>query len=713
MSKYYLYTPEQLEEHNSNYIIRNWSFSRVNLFCRNEKAFEMNHIYGYQSKSSATGVSGNAYHLISEYFKAKQKGIELTLPEMEVIAFQYIDEVEANKWKLQKTTPTIAESKIKAIKTTTALLTNFFHEKYKYEDHIAKILDVEISWTGYLTINGVDIPLPCIAIIDLVIQTHDGRIVIIDHKSKNAFSSEEELSLSIGKQAITYVKAYEAYSGLVVDEVWFCENKYSKNQKGGDQLNMFPVVLDYDTRILYEDLLYENVKRLIEAVSNPDYVYLINDSDNLVDRAELYEFWSKTRMNEIDVFDIDESEVNKDMLARRHRKIRDSSTKIISPKIIKHFHRNAASFIKYDLSTTDMSQSQKIEHKLKTFGVDTQVAHLFSGFSSDTYLLEVGAGTKISSIQAYNLEIASALNVANVRISKDLKVFEGKSYLQVETGKKKDKFLPWDSTELIGQKVPLGKDNFGETKYWNLSKITTPFTLVCGKTGSGKTAFIISVLEYLKRINEIDQIIILDPKYEFTEYAIHPKIEVYNEILDIENKVEAIVDEANELIKAKKKKRIFIIFDEFADASGNARKGKDLEVWEDVEIGFYKQSALDVLQGNPPIPKLRKQKTGTLKGLEENMRIIKQKSRSVGIQGIDATQRASAQIITGDAKVNYSNLICFAVPKAIDSKVVLDEPGAELLTGMGDGLLKSDDYPDLVRFQSFYYQESAQCTTAQ
>ncbi|SHF16821.1 PD-(D/E)XK nuclease family protein [Chryseobacterium vrystaatense] len=710
MSKYYLYTAEELEEHNSNYIIRSWSFSKVGQFCRNEKAFEMIYIYGYQSTSSASGVSGNAYHeALSSYFKSKQNGIELTLPEVEMIAFQYIDEVPANKWKLQITTPTIAESKIKAIKSTTALLTNFFHEKYKYEDHIAKILDVEISWTGYLTINGVDIPLPCNAVIDLVIETHDGRIIIIDHKSTNAFSSEAELSLAIGKQAMTYVKTYEAHSGLVVDEVWFCQNKYSKNQKGGDQLNMFPVVLSYDTRVLYEDLLYENIKRLIEAVSNPDYVYLINDFDNLVNREELYEFWSKTRLNEIDVFDIDESEVNKEMVAKRHRKIRDSSVNTVSPKIIKHFHNKAASFIKYDLNTTDMTQSQKIEHKLKvTCSADARVAHMFSGFSSDTYLLEVGAGTKISSIRGYNLEIASALNVANVRISKDLKVFEGKSYLQVETGKKKDKFLPWDSTELIGQKVPLGKDNFGETIYWDLENESTPFMLICGAAGSGKSASIISSTEYIKRMEGIDQIIILDPKYEFTSYDSDPKIQVYNDILDIERKVEDLVLEMNNLIKYGEKKKIVIIFDEFADAVANSRKGKDLEIWEDVEIGYYKQSALEILQETAPRVKTKYQKTGTLRSLEENMRIIKQKGRSVGIRGIDATQRASSKVITGDAKVNYSLMICFRVPKAIDSTVVLDDSGAEVLTGMGDGLLKSPEFPDLVRFQSFFYQESAQ-----
>ncbi|WP_336716332.1 DNA translocase FtsK [Chryseobacterium mucoviscidosis] len=703
MSIYKSYTNDQLEEHNSNFIIKKWDFSKVAQFARNEKGFEMIYIYGYQTKKSSTSVAGNAYHLISEYFKAKQKGETLSLPELEKLAFEYIENVPANKWKLQITTPTISDAKIKAVKTTVALLENFYQEKSVYEDHILKILDVEVYHIDYLTINGVDIPLPCVVKIDLVVETNDGKVVIIDHKSKNKFSSEDELSLSIGKQGITYAKAYEARTGLVVDEVWFCENKYSKNQKGGAQLNMFRVVLDANTRKIYESLLYEPLKRMIEAVSNPDYTYLINDSDNLIDRAELYEFWAKTLIAEIDEFDIDEDETNKDLVQKRLRKIRDASIKSINPKIIKDFKKNAATFIKYDLTTTDMTIQEKIEHVLKRFDIHVQVAHTFDGYSSNTFLLEIGAGTKVSSVNSHKLDIANALNVANVRIPKDLKVFEGKAYLEVETGKKRDKILPWDSTELVGQKVPLGKDNFGETIFWDLDNQATPFVLVCGAAGSGKSASLISSVEYIKRIPEVDQIVILDPKFEFTNYSEESGIEVYNDILDIEKKVEDLVDEMNSLIRAGRKKKIVIIFDEFADAVANSRKGKDLEIWEDVEVGYYKQTLAEIEMGLPLRPKYKNQKTGVLRSLEENMRIIKQKGRSVGIRGIDATQRASSKIITGDAKVNYSLMVCFRVPKEIDSRVVLDDAGAETLTGMGDGLIKSPEYSDLIRFQSFFF----------
>lgn len=701
MSIYKSYSTEQIENLQSQFIVGSWSYSKVAQFARHEKAFEMIYIYGYRSKSSATTEAGKAYHeSLKGYFKAKKEGLILSLPEIEEIAFSYIEEIPANNWKLQKTTPTVDESKLKAIKTVTALLANFYKEKGSYEDHIAKVLDVELYLTDYLTINGVDIPMPCNMMIDLVFESTEGKTVILDHKSKNAFSSVEELSLSIGKQAITYVKGYESYSGIVIDEVWFAENKYSKNKTGEPQINIFRVILDDNTRKLYEVLLYEPLKRMVEAVSNPDYVYLINDSDNFVDKAEINEFWAKTLIAEIDEFDVDASK--KEIVEKRLRKIRDASANTINPKIIKQFKANASQFIQYDLSSTDMKPQEKVEHILRTFGIVTQVAHTFTGYSSNTFLLEVSAGTKISSIQGHKLDIANALNVANVRIPKDLKVHEGRSYLEVETAKKRDKDLLWNRKELVGNKIPIGKDNFDVTVFWDLDNHSTPHVLVCGATGSGKSASLISTIEYSKLLKDVKGIVIMDPKYEFLGYKSDKKVEVFNEILDIEEKMAELVLEMNELVKSGKKTRKVIVMDEFADAVSASRKGKELDVYENVSLGFYKQSKEAMLNGFPPQEKFERTKTGELKSLEENLRILLQKGRSVGYRIISATQRASTKVITGDAKVNYPVQICFRVPKEIDSRVVLDDAGAETLAGMGDGLIKSPEYPDLVRFQAFY-----------
>ena len=88
-----------------------------------------------------------------------------------------------------------------------------------------------------------------------------------------------------------------------------------------------------------------------------------------------------------------------------------------------------------------MTTQEKIEHVLRSFGVVTKVQHTFEGYSSVSFLMEINAGTSISSISKYKLDIANALNVPNVRIQKDLFVYDGKSYLALKLERKEQNAL--------------------------------------------------------------------------------------------------------------------------------------------------------------------------------------------------------------------------------------------------------------------------------
>jgi DNA segregation ATPase FtsK/SpoIIIE-like protein len=273
------------------------------------------------------------------------------------------------------------------------------------------------------------------------------------------------------------------------------------------------------------------------------------------------------------------------------------------------------------------------------------------------------------------LDIANALGVSNVRISTNLVEHESKSYVGIDLSKKREESLIYDPALQVGMKIPIGKDNFQNTLYWDLEKPSTPHILTCGATGSGKSVFLKSTIEYAIKAG-VDDIVIFDPKYEFTAYD-NGKITVLNDIEDIETYMALLVETMNSLVKFGRKKMTLVIFDEFADAVANSTKGK-------------------ALNGS--------------KSLEENLRILLQKGRSSGFRIIAATQRASVKVITGDAKVNFPVQICFRVPKEADSRVVIDEPGAESLSGMGDGLIKSPEYTDTVRFQAFYKPAMAEET---
>lgn len=703
MSIFRNYTEEELTNLFSQFLISSWSYSKVAEFSRNEKSFEMSYIFNYQRKNSSSSVAGSAYHkALEHYFIKFKEGVRVEITELEKVAFEHIDSVHANEWKLQKTTPSVDECKQKAVSTTAQLLRNFYSELSTYVDDIKQINNVELYCSEFLTINGVDIPLPCHAMIDLDYTSIRDTIVIVDHKSKAVFTDEESLKLTIGRQAITYVNCYEAKTGVKVDEVLFIENKYSKNRDGSPQLNSFRLEINNDVRKLYEALLYEPLRRLILAVNDPDYVYMINDQDNLVDKAELYEFWAKTMIAEVEEFNIDPTK--KELITKRLKKIRDASITMINPSIIKNFKENAASFIQYDLSNLNMTQEEKIQHVLRSFGIIVNVAYKFDGYSSNTYLLEISAGVKITSIHNHKLDIANALDVSTVRISKDLVVHNNKSYLSIEFSKKRNGNLLWTESDLIDSKIPVGKDNYGNTIIWDLDNQSTPHVLICGATGSGKSVSIKSTIEYAK-LTGIEHIVIFDPKYEFLSYKSDPIVQVYNEIIEIEEEMKNLVDYMNSLVKNGDKSKILVVFDEFADALSASRKGKELEVYEYVEVGHYRQTKGEQLLGMPPQVKTSREKVGELKSLEENLRILLQKGRSTGFRIMAATQRASVKVITGDAKVNFPVQICFRVPKEADSRVVLDEAGAEGLGGMGDGLMKSPEYSETVRFQAYWYNK--------
>lgn len=690
MSAYKLYTKGQLDELLSNFLINSWSYSKVTTFARNEKAFEMQYLFGLYGRKSASAMAGSAYHeALRWFFQNLKEGKEIDIVECEQVAFEYLQSQPANYWKIQKTTPTIEDAIAKACKDVSNGIRHFFEEKELYLGELKRVVDVELRGEAFVTVNGVDVPLPLHYVIDLIIETNDGKTVIVDHKFKSNYSDEKEISLAIGPQAITYVLGYEETTGGTIDEVWFVENKPSKNKDGSKQMQRFAVGIDNDVRRLYEALLYEPLKKMVQAVNDPDHVYTINPSDNYVDQAELYDFWARTMIAEIDDFNVEPSK--KTLIGQRLKKIRDATTASISPQVIKKFKESASSFINYDLSNSDMTTQEKIEHVLRSFGVQVQVTHVFTGYSSCTFLVAPSAGVKISNITQYRLNIASALDVANVRIGSELMVYEGKSYLPIEYSKRSSNTLMWDESKLQGTKIPIGVDNFDHVLYWDLQNHSTPHMLVCGGTGSGKSVFLRSTIDYAIAAG-VKNVIIFDPKNDlaFDRYRGGGMVETDIEL--IEQRMEQLVEYMEKLVKERKFEHTLIVFDEFADAVANSKKGKDLKIYGYEQVGFYANGQ----------PKMNKREIGQKKSLEENLRILVQKGRSLGFRVIAATQRASTNVITGDAKVNFPIQVCFRVAKEVDSRVVLDEPGAESLAGYGDGLVKSPEFIGTKRFQAFF-----------
>ena len=313
----------------------------------------------------------------------------------------------------------------------------------------------------------------------------------------------------------------------------------------------------------------------------------------------------------------------------------------------------------------------KVRYALIGFGGIAENRVAKEGFSCDTYLCEVAPGTELLAIFRHTMDVANALDVPRVRIQGEpLVMYEGKSYLAIEVNKKRTKDLAWDKSLLEGHKLPIGIDNYNRTVVWDLDNNTTPHALVCGCTGSGKSVCLRSTINYALA-SGVNDIIILDPKYEFVDAGLPEFVTIHSDIADIEKAIADMVVDMNTRIKERRKHLTLVVLDEFADANDQARSGKQLADGE--------------------------------KSLQDNFKMLLQKGRSCGFRFMAATQRADVKTISGTVKVNLPVQICFRVPKGLDSKVVIDTEGAETLAGAGDGLMHSPEYPDgLVRFQGFF-----------
>mgnify|MGYP001128792836 CR=1 FL=1 len=202
-SEYKSYNNDKLEELSSRFIITGLSYSKLSAFARNQKAFEMNYVYGIRSRKAATAIAGTAYHAaLRIYFYKRKEGELVELPYLEQIAFEEIDETLPNEWKLQKTLPTVEDCIKKANATVTSLLRNFFKEIFVYDEELDEIIGVEFFCNEWLTVNDMDVPLPFSLVVDLIIRTKDGRHIIIDHKSKASHSDDDGIALTIREQAI-------------------------------------------------------------------------------------------------------------------------------------------------------------------------------------------------------------------------------------------------------------------------------------------------------------------------------------------------------------------------------------------------------------------------------------------------------------------------------------------------------------------------------
>jgi len=354
------------------------------------------------------------------------------------------------------------------------------------------------------------------------------------------------------------------------------------------------------------------------------------------------------------------------------------------------------------------AKASALEKLLSEFSINARVVAADSGPVVTMFELELAAGVKVSQISALANDMARALGVGAVRVVAPL---PGKHTIGIEVpNSEKEKVRMKNMFELAGSKpqkmqIPLylGKDSSGEALVSDLTKM--PHLLIAGTTGSGKSVCINSIITGVlltKRPDEV-KMILIDPKMvEMTAFNTIPHL-MCPIVTETKMAVQILewatvkMDERYSLLAEAKVKNVA----EFnsLDADEILRRFNPSSKEEEAKIPKKLPYIVIV------IDELADLMMTAAKEIEAYIVRLAQKSRAVGIHIVLATQRPQATVVTGLIKSNMPTRIGFRVAARMDSRIILDQNGAETLLGEGDMLFLKPGTSDLARAQGTFVDE--------
>ena len=350
---------------------------------------------------------------------------------------------------------------------------------------------------------------------------------------------------------------------------------------------------------------------------------------------------------------------------------------------------------------SDEDKARVIEETLRSFNAPGKVVEIRRGptitmFGVEPEYNENRTGrtrVRVSNITRLSDDLAMALKASRIRIQAPV---PGKGYVGIEVPNLKTSMvsmlelvtsLPFQSHK-SPLKFALGKDVTGIPTTSDLTAM--PHLLIAGTTGSGKSVCVNAILTgYLLTLNP-DQLrlLLVDPKrVEFSVYNGIPHL-LTDVIMDPEKVVGALQWMLREMDLR------YRIFENFG-----VRNLEEYNKKINTEGGKPLPYIVVVIDELADMMLLAPDET------ERSLTRLAQLARATGIHLIIATQRPSADVITGLIKANFPARIAFAVASNMDSRVILDQPGAERLLGRGDMLFQAPDAPAPVRLQGAYVSE--------
>ncbi len=350
---------------------------------------------------------------------------------------------------------------------------------------------------------------------------------------------------------------------------------------------------------------------------------------------------------------------------------------------------------------SDEDKARVIEETLRSFNAPGKIVEIRRGptitmFGVEPEFNENRTGrtrVRVSNITRLGDDLAMALKASRIRIQAPV---PGKGYVGIEVPNLKTSMVSMlelvTSLPFQNHKSPLkfvlGKDVTGIPTTSDLTAM--PHLLIAGTTGSGKSVCVNAILTgYLLNLNP-DQLrlLLVDPKrVEFSVYNGIPHL-LTDVIMDPEKVVGALQWMLREMDLR------YRIFENFG-----VRNLEEYNKKTKAEGGKTLPYIVVVIDELADMMLLAPDET------ERCLTRLAQLARATGIHLIIATQRPSADVITGLIKANFPARIAFAVASNVDSRVILDQPGAERLLGRGDMLFQAPDSPAPVRLQGAYVSE--------
>ena len=394
-------------------------------------------------------------------------------------------------------------------------------------------------------------------------------------------------------------------------------------------------------------------------------------------------------------------EEHHDALLDEHR----ITTEAYDPlKDLVNYRRPSVALLEDYLSDSEVTDEEiyeimsRIEETLNKFGIPIQPIMATTGPTVPLYEIVQAQGVKISRIQNLQNDIAQSLKALGIRI---IAPIPGKGTIGIEVPNRNKQIVSMYSAvrsmkfQEAKAELPvvIGRTIQNENYVFDLAKM--PHLLVAGATGQGKSVglnAIITSLLYKKHPAQL-KFVMIDPK--MVEFSLYAKIERHF-LAKMESEEEAIITEP--------RKAVYTLNSLCIEMENRLSLCKDAGARNIKEYNEkFTARRLNPLKGHRYLPYIVvvvdefADLIMTAKEVEGPVMRLAQKARAVGIHLIIATQRPDVKVITGGIKANFPARIAFRVMQMIDSRTIIDRPGAEQLIGRGDMLFSNNG--ELTRIQ--------------